>query len=299
MTSFADRLHAAIKKKGNAALVGLDPRVERLPPSCQPATDSPQDVASAYSEFCRGILDVVADLVPAAKPQAAFFEQLGPPGMQALQEVIAYARSKGMLVVLDAKRGDIGSTALAYAAAYLGEDSPYQADSLTVNPYLGDDSLSPFVERAQQQDAHIFVLVKTSNPGGKCFQDLAAQQQCVYEHVADLVESISAKAASSCGYGPVGAVVGATYPEELTALRARMPHAILLIPGFGSQGGTARDVAGGFDARGGGALVNSSRAIIFAHQRPEFSSIAEQSWQHAVERATREMIEQLNEVKPK
>lgn len=293
MPSFADRLHAAIEAKGNAALVGLDPRSGQLPEELRPATNSPAAWASAYTEFCKGVIDVVAPLVPATKPQAAFFEQLGPDGMRALQEVIQYARDAGMLVILDAKRGDIGSTAEAYARAYLGSGSAYQADSLTVNPYLGDDSLSPFVERAISEDAHVFVLVKTSNPGGKCFQDLQASDRPIFEHVAQLVEGLAERSKTHSGYGAVGAVVGATYPQELESLRKQMPHAILLIPGFGSQGGTAADVAPGFDARGGGALVNSSRAIIFAAQRPEYKELAKQGWQTAVEQATKDMIGQL------
>lgn len=296
MTSFADRLTAAIHEKRNGALVGLDPRAQQLPESCRPESDTPQDIARAYTRFCNGIIDVVADLVPAVKPQAAFFEQLGPPGMVALQEVIAYARKQQLLVILDAKRGDIGSTAEAYAAGYLGATSPYGADSLTVNPYLGDDSLTPFVDRAKKEDAHVFLLVKTSNPGGKRFQDLLANGQPVYDYVADHVEALAAESVSSSGYGVVGAVVGATYPQELAALRQRMPHAFLLIPGFGSQGGSAQDVAPGFDAQGGGALVNSSRAIIFSYQRAEYESAAANGWQRAVEQATRDMIAQLQSV---
>ncbi len=296
MANFADRLASAIQDKGNGVLVGLDPRVANLPGPCQPASDSLADIASAYTEFCKGVIDVVADLVPATKPQAAFFEQLGPPGMLALQSVVSYARQRGLLVILDGKRNDIGSTAEAYAAAYLGADSPFGADALTVSPYLGDDSLTPFVNRATNHDAGIFVLVKTSNPGGKRFQDLTAEESKIYEHVADHVESLAVETVGTCGYGSVGAVVGATYPDELSQLRKRMPHSMLLIPGFGSQGGTASDVAAGFDANGLGALVNSSRAIIFANQRDEYKEIGKSDWQKAVEQATRDMISQLRAV---
>ena len=296
MMTFADRLTHAIQQKGNGALVGLDPRTDQLPEALRPRSAAPTDVARAYADFCKGVIDVVADLVPATKPQSAFFEQLGPPGLAALQEVIEYAKAKGLLVVLDAKRGDIGSTAEAYARAYLGNRSPFQADSLTVNPYLGDDSLTPFVQRAVDEQAHVFVLVKTSNPGGKRFQDLVADGSTIYDHVAHHVEELAAASVSECGYGAVGAVVGATYPDELRDLRQKMPHAILLIPGFGSQGGQAADVAPGFDSQGGGALVNSSRAIIFAHERPEYQSQAAQDWRRAVEAATRDMIAQLRSV---
>ena len=293
MPHFADQLTAAMKQKGNGVLVGLDPRVASLPEACRPNSKSLSDIASAYVSFCKGVIDVVADLVPATKPQAAFFEQLGPAGMQALQEVIAYARQRGLLVIVDGKRNDIGSTAEAYAAAYLGANSPFAADAITVSPYLGDDSLTPFVDAAKKNGAGMFVLVKTSNPGGKRFQDLVADEKKIYDHVADHVETLAVETLGDCGYGSVGAVVGATYPEELAQLRERMPHSLLLIPGFGSQGGTASDVAAGFDANGQGALVNSSRAIIFAAQREEYQELAKSDWQKAVEQATRDMISQL------
>ena len=292
---FADRLAEAVTQKNTSVLVGLDPRAERLPEAVAAASDTPQDVAAAYQQFCFGVIDVVADLVPAVKPQAAFFEQLGPHGMQALAAVIKHASERGLFVLLDAKRGDIGSTAEAYAKAYLGKDSAWGADALTVNPYLGDDSLTPFLNQASTEGAGIFVLVKTSNPGGKLFQDQVAQDRKIYEHVADHVESLSAKSAGACGYGLAGAVVGATYPSELEALRARMPHTWFLVPGFGSQGGTASDVAPAFDSKGLGALINSSRAIIFAHQRPEYALVGKTDWQQAVEHATLDMIVQLRD----
>jgi len=290
---FADRLAAAVDQKQTSVLVGLDPREKQLPDAVAPADNSPAGIAAAYKAFCCGIIDVVADLVPAVKPQAAFFEQLGPAGCAALADVVRYARSRNLVVVMDAKRGDIGSTAMAYASAYLGESSPWGADALTVNPYLGDDSLTPFVDQATQHDAGIFVLVKTSNPGGKLFQDLESSGQKIHEYVADHVESLAAQTAGECGYGVVGAVVGATYPEELAALRERMRHTWFLVPGFGSQGGTAEDVMGGYDTSGLGAIINSSRAIIFAHARPEYEAIGKSDWQRAVEHATRDMISQL------
>ena len=273
MMNFADRLAAAVKAKDSPVLVGLDPRVHQLPPEVQPSSTSLGDMADAYRTFCQGVIDATAEFVPAVKPQAAFFEQLGPAGMQALADVISHARSRGLLVILDAKRGDIGSTAEAYAAAYLGASSPWGSDALTVNPYLGDDSLTPFVDRAYASDAGIFVLVKTSNPGGKLFQDLVAGDGKLFEHVADHVEELATRTLGACGFGIVGAVVGATYPAELAALRQRMRHTWFLIPGFGSQGGTAADVAHGFDRQGMGAIVNSSRAIIFAHERPEYAEL--------------------------
>src|SRR5688572_12018677 len=185
---FTDRLVAAVRRVKNPVLVGLDPRLESLPPGMVQG-EGAAAVALAYTSFCRGIIDVVAPLVAAVKPQAAFFEQLGPPGMRALKEVIDYAASQGLLVILDGKRNDIGSTAMGYAEAYLGPgaSSAWGCDALTVSPYLGDDSLTPFVDTAQARGAGIFVLVKTSNPGGKRFQDLEVSGKPLYRHVAEYV----------------------------------------------------------------------------------------------------------------
>jgi orotidine-5'-phosphate decarboxylase len=292
---FADRLIAAVRQKKSPVLVGLDPRVESLPAGIV-AGWGPEAIAGGYEKFCRGVIDVVAPLVPAVKPQAAFFEQHGPPGMAALKKVIDYAASRGLLVILDGKRNDIGSTAAGYAEAYLGAGaaSPWGCDALTVSPYLGDDSLTPFVDAATAKGAGIFVLVKTSNPGGKRFQDLIAEGKSLYRHVADYVESLADRTVGRGGYGAVGAVVGATYPEQLVELRAAMPHTWFLIPGFGAQGGTAKDCAAAFDQRGLGAIVNNSRGIIFAHSRPEYRErFGAGRWQEAVEAATQEMIGQL------
>jgi orotidine-5'-phosphate decarboxylase len=295
---FADRLHEAVCRCHNPVLVGLDPRAENLPPGIlsDQAHASCTEVAAAYGRFCREVIDVVAPLVPAVKPQAAFFEQLGPAGMTVLAEVIAYAQQKGLLVILDGKRNDIGSTATAYALGMLGSggQSPWGADALTVSPYLGDDSLQPFVDVARQRAAGIFVLVKTSNPGGKMLQDLVAEGRPVYRHVAEYVERQATATVGACGYGAVGAVVGATYPAQLVELRAAMPHTLFLVPGFGSQGGTARDVAAAFDASGHGAIVNNSRGIIFAHSlKPYSDRFGPARWQQAIEAATRDMIDQL------
>ncbi|HEY2413486.1 MAG TPA: orotidine-5'-phosphate decarboxylase [Pirellulaceae bacterium] len=292
---FADRLIAAVRAKRTPVLVGLDPRAQNLPPGLLTGAGL-EATATAFAAFCRGVIDVVAPQVPAVKPQAAFFEQLGPPGMRALKETIDYAISKGLLVILDGKRNDIGSTATGYAEAYLGrgDASPWGCDALTVSPYLGDDSLTPFVDVAQQRGAGIFVLVKTSNPGGKRFQDLVADGKPLYSHVGAYVESLAATTKGSGGYGSVGAVVGATYPQQLAQLRQAMPHTWLLIPGFGAQGGTAKDCAAAFDPHGLGAIVNNSRGIIFAHERPEYKNrFGANRWQEAVEAATQEMIAQL------
>ncbi len=301
MPSFAQRLADSVRSKRTPTLVGLDPRYSAIPAGLKQGIDAAdhRQVAGVFRAFCCGVIDVVASLVPAVKPQAAFFEQLGPAGMQALWEVIEYARRKQLIVILDGKRNDIGSTAAGYAAAYLGPDSAWRADALTVSPYLGSDSLTPFVEVAVRDDAGIFVLVKTSNPGGGLFQDLTADGEPIYEHVARHLQQLAAPAGASGGYGPVGAVVGATYPDQLSALRAIMPGCWFLVPGFGAQGGAAKDVAGGFDEQGLGAIVNNSRALIFAHARPEFQErYGSSRWQDAVHVATQLMIEQLRSETP-
>lgn len=291
--NFTDRLAAAVERCGTGTLVGLDPRWEQLPQALRIGSERPAR-AAAYGRFCREVIDVVAGLVPAVKPQSAFFEQLGPAGMTVLAETIAYARAAGLLVILDAKRNDIGSTAEAYADGMLGAESAWGADALTISPYLGDDSLRPFVNVARSRQGGIFVLVKTSNPGGSQFQDLACPLKPLYEIVGKYVESLATESAGNCGYGDVGAVVGATYPQQLSQLREQMPHTWFLVPGYGSQGGSARDVAAAFDRRGLGALVNNSRGIIFAHASKQYADkYGEARWQEAVEAATRQMIDEL------
>jgi orotidine-5'-phosphate decarboxylase len=293
-STFSDRLAAALRSKRTPVVVGLDPRWESLPEVLRQTTDQTSaGKAVAYARFCREVIDVVSPLVAAVKPQVAFFEELGPLGLTLLSTVIGYARQRELLVIVDAKRNDIGSTAAAYAAAYFGKDAGWPADALTVSPYLGDDSLAPFVDAARPHGGGLFVLVKTSNPGGGQFQDLVNDGKPLYRHVAAHVERLAAEDASPTGYGRVGAVVGATYPAQLAELRSAMPHAWLLIPGYGSQGATAKDVAAGFDASGLGAVVNNSRGIIFAHARKEYAHFAPDRWQSAVEAATKDMIAAL------
>jgi orotidine-5'-phosphate decarboxylase len=292
---FATRLAAAIRSHGTPACIGLDPRHESLPPAIGAADIPPTDTAAlarVFTDFCRGVIDAIAPLVPIVKPQLACFEALGPHGMTALADVIAHARAQGLLVLADGKRGDIGSTAEAYAAGWLA--GPWAADALTVNPYLGLDSIEPFVKTAAERHAGIFVLVKTSNPGSKDFQDLHCDGRTIYGHVATGVEALAARTASGDTYGAVGAVVGATWPAQLDELRAAMPHAWILVPGFGRQGGRAADVRGAFHPDGLGALVVSARDVIFAHTRPEMNDgLAAGQWQTAVERACHDMIARL------
>jgi orotidine-5'-phosphate decarboxylase len=292
---FGDLLAKAVWRCGNPVCVGLDPRWEQLPAVLtKSAKDDSAGRAQAYENFCRQIIDVVASLVSVVKPQAAFFEEVGPAGMVALGNIVEYARQKDLLVIMDGKRNDIGSTAEAYARGYLGYNSPWGCDALTISPYLGADSLEPFINVANERGAGLFVLVKTSNPGSGMLQDKIIDGKPLYRTVADYVEKQSAANAGECGYGNVGAVVGATYPEQLVELRAAMPHTWFLVPGFGSQGGTARDVAPAFDQQGLGAVINNSRGIIFAHQRPEYKDhFGEARWQDAVAAATQDMIDQL------
>lgn len=305
---YADRLDDAIRRKGTPALVGIDPRLDLLPVEVleraqQAGGDRDQVAAAAFEEFCFRLIDVVAPLVPAVKPQAAFFEQYGPAGVAVLGRVIRQARKAGLLVICDGKRGDIGSTAEAYASAYLaGADpdaAPFAADALTVNPYLGADTLEPFVETAATRGGGLYVLVRTSNPGAGTFQDLLADGQPVYRHAARMVQELARSSMGDGGYGAIGAVVGATYPRELAELREAMPEVPLLVPGYGSQGAGAGDVAAAFGPDGLGALVNSSRGINFAYRREPFEQeFGEPRWEEAVEAATRQMIADLAESTP-
>lgn len=290
---FGDRLAEAVRQKKSAVCVGLDPRWGSLPESIRGkvANHDWRGVARATQLYCQEVMDAVAEHAAIVKPQAAFFEQLGPAGTEALAAVIQHARRLGLLVLLDAKRGDIGTTAEAYADAYLGATSPWQCDALTVNPYLGDDTLQPFVDLAVQRQAGLFVLVKTSNPGSGFLQDqYLSDGQTIYQRVAATVERLAQSTCGTSGYGSMGAVVGATYPQQLFMLRQQMPHAWILIPGYGAQGGTAQDVALGFAADGLGAIVNSSRGIIFAYQQPQYHHLP---WQAAVSAAAAEMASNL------
>lgn len=302
MKSYSSRLAARITETGTCALVGIDPRFELLPEPivhAAQANGGNQDAVrvAATEEFCRRLIDVVAPLVPAVKPQVAFFEQLGPAGLEMLARVIQHARDQGLIVIADAKRGDIGSTAAAYADAWLAGEDPtaarWAADCLTVNPYLGRDSLQPFVDVAKERGAGLYVLVRTSNPGAADFQDRKTDGQTLYQGVASLIEQLSVETLDG-DYGQIGAVVGATWPEELQQLRAAMRHTLLLVPGYGSQGGTAKDVMSAVDERGQGALINSSRGINFAHAKEPFATeFGADRWEEAVEAATRKMIADL------
>jgi orotidine-5'-phosphate decarboxylase len=300
MTPFGQRLALAVTQKKNPVCVGIDPRATSLPELLRPnPSASIEQIVQSVETFCLAIIDAVADLVPAVKPQAAFFEELGPLGMVALHKTVRYANQRGLLVIMDAKRGDIGTTAAAYANAYLGSGapgssaySPWGADALTINPYLGADTLEPFTQRCATSGSGVFVLVKTSNPGSSFFQDQRLEDgRTISEKIADYVESLSYSTRGDLGYGDIGAVVGATYPKELQAMRQRMPSAWILIPGYGAQGGSAQDVKLGLDSRGLGAIVNSSRGIIFAYEQPKYQAT---QWTTSVRNATLDMIEALS-----
>lgn len=294
---FAERLAGAMRRVGNAVLVGIDPRAEMLPEGLRPAPGaSSAEVAQAFAHFGRGLIDVVAALVPAVKVQMAFFEQLGPAGMEALDDITRAAHAAGLIVIVDGKRNDIGSTAEAYAEAYLGAsgaDSPWEADALTINPYLGRDGIDPFTTLAARHDKGVFALVRTSNPSAGDFQDLVAEGKPVYRHVAERLGDWARPHVDKSGYSLLGAVVGATYPAQLAELREALPHVLFLVPGYGSQGGTAKDVAPAFDENGLGAIVNNSRGLAFAYTNAAVRSRAGGDWQRAVELATRDMIDDL------
>lgn len=270
MGRFADRLVAAIAEKGAPCVVGLDPVLEFVPDnfvrecglSRQGDIEEQARIIEAYSVLT---LEAVHDLVPAVKPQMAYFELYGAHGMRALERCIETARELGLIVLLDGKRGDIGSTSKAYAEAYLSSTPPraHEVDCLTLNPYLGEDSLSPFVEVAEAHGKGLFVCVRTSNSGADAVQALRLEDgRLVYEAVADLVRESSDKV-GACGFTSVGAVVGATQPEAARKLRERMPQTLFLVPGFGAQGGSLDTVRACFTADGQGAIVNSSRAIMY------------------------------------
>ncbi len=272
-THFADYLAAMVRAKKTALCVGLDPRWESLPAEIRGAygCQTLEDVAAAFQDFCCEVIRLVAGIVPVVKPNSAFFEVAGPAGMEALRRVINVAKSHGLVVILDAKRGDIASTATAYAEAAFGGGTfegrtlpVFDADALTINPYLGSDAVEPFIIQARRHGRGIFVLVRTSNPGANLFQDLECRHRMtVCEHVCDEVSQWSSSNIGTCGFGDVGAVVGATNPQEIINLRERAPDVIFLVPGYGAQGGTVADVRAALRPDGLGAVVNSSRGITF------------------------------------
>jgi orotidine-5'-phosphate decarboxylase len=296
MEHFSDRLAAHVRKKRNSVCVGLDPRWDSLPLAIRNRHDGGTlaDAARAYEEFCLRIIDLVAPLVPVVKPQSAFFEACGPAGMETLQKVIRHARARGLIAILDSKRNDIASTGEAYAEAALGGfrlgekmQPVWDADAMTVSPYLGSDSIEPFLHAARRSGRGLFVLVKTSNPGASQFQDLSCDGRPVYLHVAVAVRSWTKSNLGKNGLGDVGAVVGATHAAELAAVRLALPEAWFLVPGFGAQGAGAQETSAAFRSDGLGAIVNSSRGIIFPFQPDDGA------WEEKVVNAARVTIDSL------
>jgi orotidine-5'-phosphate decarboxylase len=271
--AFADRLAEAVARRRSQLVVGLDPRVDLLPMELRgEAVLGRAAAASAVARFCKGIVDAVAPHVVAAKPQSAFFEALGADGVRAFEEVCAHVRAAGLLVIADAKRGDIGSTARAYAETFLGprEDGEPLADAVTASPFLGHDSVEPFLAACRRQGAGVFFLVRTSNPGAAEVQDLTLSDgRPLWQYVAELVHEWGSPLVGEAGLSSVGAVVGATHPRAVSEARRLMPQTPILLPGIGAQGATPADVARAFTSGPASALVTASRSIIYAFKDSE------------------------------
>lgn len=275
-----DRLIENIVKMQNPTVAGLDPKLDYVPESIKTKCfekygKTLEGAAAALFEFNKALIDALYDIVPAVKPQAAYYEMYGWQGVKALCDTIAYAKSKGMFVITDGKRNDIGTTMEAYATAHLGHTDvagesidAFGADALTVNGYLGTDGIKPLAKICDSDDKGIFVLVKTSNPSSGELQDMKLEtNESVYEHMGKMCEGWGEDLMGKHGYSAVGAVVGATYPEQLGEMRAKLPHTFFLVPGYGAQGGGADDVKKAFDENGLGAIINSSRGIMCAWKK--------------------------------
>lgn len=275
-----DRLQAKVRQMKNPSVVGLDPKPDFIPDEilAEHITGDMQDMlaglANAYAAFNKLVIDVIADIVPAVKPQSAYYEALGIAGIAALKQTIDYAKEKGMYVIFDGKRNDIGSTAEGYADAYLGAVSfrgkdyaAFDCDSMTINAYLGTDGVQPFLDCCRKNNKSAFALVKTSNPSGADFQNLLVGDRNLYTVVGDLLARLARDTVGESGFSCLGAVVGATYPSDMRFLRRRLEQTFFLVPGYGAQGGTAEDVAPAFNKYGHGAIVNSSRAILCAWKK--------------------------------
>ncbi len=295
---FADDLISRMRELGHPLCIGLDPHLGKIPPVFARGDMAPasQDTAKAVEDFLLAVLDRAAGRVAVVKPQIAFFEQLGYRGIETLTRVVDRARSLDLLVLLDAKRGDIGSTADGYARAYLEPGSPIEVDAITLNPYLGLDSLEPFVARAEAHARGLFVLVKTSNPGSGDLQNLALEDAPVYGAVASALQPMAERLeGKETGWSSLGVVVGATYPGEAQIVRERLPNAVFLVPGYGAQGGSAADAVKGFKPGPHGlegGVVNSSRGILF----PEAGNTAQApAWEQAIDAALGKAIDELGE----
>lgn len=275
-----DVLMKKIEELNNPTVVGLDPTIEMMPAGLKNEMfekygKTPEAVANMFLKFNKEIVDSVCDIVPAVKPQIAMYEKYGLEGINAYLESIEYAKSKGMVIIGDIKRGDISSTAAAYAAHIGGTDIDgdefdlWKEDWVTINPYLGIDGIQPFIDACNKKKRGVFVLVKTSNPSSSQLQDIVVDGKTIYETVAGLVEEWGQQSMGDMGYSRIGAVVGATHKEQGEKLRKIMPHTFFLVPGYGAQGGTGADLKGFFDKDGRGCIVNSSRGIIAAYKKNE------------------------------
>ncbi len=299
-----DQLIEKIREKNNPSVAGLDPKLEYIPEFIKRASVEKYGptfaaAADAILAFNKGLIDAICDIVPAVKPQCAYYEMYSWEGVRALHETIAYAHEKGLYVITDGKRNDIGSTMEAYAAGHLGSTdlfgtpaSAFASDALTVNAYLGTDGIAPLTRLIDGEGKAIFALVKTSNPSSGELQDRPlADGTPVYAAVGDMCEHWGAGSVGKFGYSGVGAVVGATYPEQLAELRQRLPHTFFLVPGYGAQGGGAAGLVGAFDRDGIGAIVNSSRAVMCAYQKEHCS---ETEYAQAARREVIRMREDIN-----
>lgn len=275
MKNIIDQLIEKIKIMKNPTVIGLDPRYEMLPKCVKDKYPKTlEGVGQAIIEYNKALIDAIYDIIPAIKPQIAFYEMYGIPGMQAFKVTCEYAKQKGMFVIADIKRGDIGSTAQGYSNAYLGktkieenEQSLYDIDFITVNPYMGTDCVKPFIDDCKKYNKGLFILVKTSNPSSGELQDVKLENgEEVYTRVAKYVEKWGEELRGEYNYSSISAVVGATYPEQLKQLRQIAPHTYFLIPGYGAQGGKAEDIALGFDENGLGGIVNASRSLMCAYK---------------------------------
>lgn len=300
-----DNLIEKIKETNSPIVMGLDPRYEMIPEIVRKKySNDLEGISKAILEYNKELIDNTYDIIPAIKPQLAFYEMFGIEGMKAFKETCEYAKEKGMIVIADAKRGDIGSTAKGYSNAYLGKATIGKEeievfkniDFLTVNPYMGVDSIKPFIEDCIKYDKGIFVLVKTSNPSSGELQDLKLENgQTVYEHVAELVEEWGKEIRGKYNYSSVAAVVGATYPKQLEEIRKKAPHTYFLIPGYGAQGGKAEDIALGFDANGLGGIVNASRSLMCAYKAEEWKEkYSEEEYGKATRAEAIKMKDELN-----
>lgn len=302
-----DKLIAKIQKTGAPIVVGLDPMLNYIPEHIQKKAfaeygETLEGAAEAIWQFNKEIVDKTYDLIPAVKPQIAMYEQFGIEGLKAYDKTVKYCQEKGLVVIGDAKRGDIGSTSAAYATAHLGKVkvgnnicSAFNTDFLTVNPYLGTDGVKPFVDVCNAEDKGIFVLVKTSNPSSGEFQDRLIDGKPLYEHVAAKVVEWG-EASMDGAYSNVGAVVGATYPEMSAVLRKLMPKTYFLVPGYGAQGGTAKDLKNCFNEDGLGAVVNSSRGIIAAYRQEKYAKFGAEHFAEASRQAVIDMVADINSV---